>query len=635
MSALYPPQRAMGRLLRCLILWLIICVMLSFACCTMADAATYYVATTGSDTNPGGAASPWRTLQHAAGVVQAGDTVIVHAGSYAGFVLGWDYPQNGSAGAPISFLADSGVTITSRNNKTADGINLEGASYIVIDGFTVNNADASITRAGIRAVADDHVIIRNNFCDRNGTWGIFTSHTDDLLIEHNTTAHSVRQHGIYVSNSCVRPVVRGNTIYGNYACGLHMNGDISQGGNGIISDALIENNVIYDNGVGGGSAINCDGVTHSTFRNNLIYAAHGAGISLYQIDAAAPATNNLVVNNTIDVAANGKWAIQLHNGSSGNVLFNNIFLNHNPAHGSIHLDDSSSLAGMVSDYNVFITADNAVTPDDDASYLSLVEWKAQGHDAHSLTGAYAALFVNAANYDYHLPVGSPAIDAGIATLAGGAAPTTDASGAARPTGNGYDIGCYEAAGSVTNQPPTVATPASATPAPVTGTTTTMSVLGADDGGEANLTYTWAVTDTPPAPVTFSANGSNVAKTVTCTFAKAGSYSFRVTLTDARGLTTTSAIMVTVSRTLASLQVSPASATTTPLATKQFTVSARDQFGNKMPGLPAVTWSVTGGGTISAAGLFTAGAIPGAFTITATAGGKTSTASVKVVLPRLQ
>ena len=49
--------------------------------------------------------------------------------------------------------------------------------------------------------------------------------------------------------------------------------------------------------------------------------------------------------------------------------------------------------------------------------------------------------------------------------------------------------------------------------PGDGTTTALSVLGADDGGEANLTYTWAATTLPGgghAP-TFSANGTNAAK----------------------------------------------------------------------------------------------------------------------------
>ena len=45
---------------------------------------------------------------------------------------------------------------------------------------------------------------------------------------------------------------------------------------------------------------------------------------------------------------------------------------------------------------------------------------------------------------------------------------------------------------VTNAAPTVATAAAAAPGSVTGTSTTLRVIGADDGGAANLTYTWTV-----------------------------------------------------------------------------------------------------------------------------------------------
>ncbi len=96
-----------------------------------------------------------------------------------------------------------------------------------------------------------------------------------------------------------------------------------------------------------------------------------------------------------------------------------------------------------------------------------------------------------------------------------------------------------------NQPPTVAAPAAATPNPVSGTTTALSVLGADDRGEANLTYTWATTGTPPAPVAFSPNGSNAAKNSTATFTQPGTYVLQVTITDAGGLSVTSSVTVTV------------------------------------------------------------------------------------------
>ena len=144
-------------------------------------------------------------------------------------------------------------------------------------------------------------------------------------------------------------------------------------------------------------------------------------------------------------------------------------------------------------------------------------------------------------------------------------------------------------------PPTVAVAASVNPNPVTGTTTSLSVLGADDGGETNLTYTWSTTGTPPAPVSFSANGTNAAKATTATFGKAGPYAFRVRITDTSGLSTTSNVAVTVQPTLNSVRVSPATATIQSGGTQQFNATAYDQFNSVMVSQPAFTWAVTSGG----------------------------------------
>jgi MYXO-CTERM domain-containing protein len=213
-----------------------------------------------------------------------------------------------------------------------------------------------------------------------------------------------------------------------------MNGDISQGGTGVITGALVEKNVIYSNGAGGGSGINCDGVQASVIRNNLIYDEHASGISLYQIDAAQPAFKNVVVNNTIVVAADGRWALNIKNGSTGNSAYNNILLNLNPAHGSIDIA-ADSLVGFSSDYNVVV---DLFTPDDGTTFLSQAMWQAQtGQDAHSFIATAAALFVG--NGDYHLSATSPAIDKGTSSDA----PSDDLDGNARPQGNGWDIGAYE------------------------------------------------------------------------------------------------------------------------------------------------------------------------------------------------
>ncbi len=79
-------------------------------------------------------------------------------------------------------------------------------------------------------------------------------------------------------------------------------------------------------------------------------------------------------------------------------------------------------------------------------------------------------------------------------------------------------------------------------------------LGADDGGESNLTYSWSASR--PVNVNFSANGSNGAKTTTATFIKAGTYVLTVTIADAYGLTTSSAVSVTVDQTPTNIVVGP-------------------------------------------------------------------------------
>jgi RHS repeat-associated protein len=179
-----------------------------------------------------------------------------------------------------------------------------------------------------------------------------------------------------------------------------------------------------------------------------------------------------------------------------------------------------------------------------------------------------------------------------------------------------------------NTAPTVATAANALPNPVTATTTNVSVLGADDGGEGALTYTW--TATGPAAVTVVPNGTNAAKNAVITFTKSGAYTLTATIKDAQNVTVTSAKAVTVNAVVTTISVTPTTASVIANGTQQFTASAKDQFATLMSPQPTFGWTVSGGGTISTTGLFTAGATPGGpFTVTATSGTKSSTASVTV------
>ena len=185
-----------------------------------------------------------------------------------------------------------------------------------------------------------------------------------------------------------------------------------------------------------------------------------------------------------------------------------------------------------------------------------------------------------------------------------------------------------------NQPPAIATPAAASPNPAGGLTTDLSVTATDDGGDAALTYTWTVNDEFTHPVQFSVNGSAAARTTTATFQKAGFYLFTVTVRDGAGLTTSSQVEVEVAQTLTSITVTPAAVSVDTGRTQAFTATARDQFGEALVSQPAAfDWSVGGGGTMDADGVFTAGDTPGGpYTVTAASGAVSGTAEVTVTVP---
>jgi len=110
---------------------------------------TYYVSTAGNDTTGSGTlASPWRTIQHAANMVHAGDTVQALGGVYnesvtitasgnstAGYITFESYPGQ------TAILDGTGVTIP--NGQQIGLITLRTNSYLVIQGLEIRNFQSS------------------------------------------------------------------------------------------------------------------------------------------------------------------------------------------------------------------------------------------------------------------------------------------------------------------------------------------------------------------------------------------------------------------------------------------------------------------------------------------------------------
>jgi hypothetical protein len=391
---------------------------------------TYYVDPAGSDlTGDGSAGNPWQTIRYAATQVSAGDTVLINPGSYDGGVV---VETPGTSAAPITFSGRGPGVVIEGSGGDRDAFFITAADYIVVEGLTIQHAD----RAGLRISLSDHVTVRDSTFIDNGRWGVFTDFSDDTLIENVESYGAVEEHGIYISNSSDYPTIRNSRIHHNYANGIHMNGDLSQGGDGVISFGLIEGNVIYENGVGGGSSINMDGVTDTVVRNNLLYDNHASGISVYQIDGGSGSQNNRLVNNTIVMPSDGRWGINIPETSdTGNQVYNNIIFSHHSWRGSILIAEPD-LGGFGSDYNIVV---NRFSTDGGDSTIDLPDWQALGYDTHSFIATPDELFVDPSLHDYRLKAGSPAIDAGTPL----ADVPTDLSGQPRPAGEAFDIGAYE------------------------------------------------------------------------------------------------------------------------------------------------------------------------------------------------
>jgi hypothetical protein len=130
---------------------------------------TYYVAPNGNDSNPGSESQPWRTIQHAANTLQAGETVLVKEGTYSEYVR----PANsGTPGEYIVFKAYPGhrpAVTYSGGDKVFD---IDNVGYIEVNGFEVWSEHWNAT--GIKTTNAHHIRVLNNILRDCGLSGFAT-----------------------------------------------------------------------------------------------------------------------------------------------------------------------------------------------------------------------------------------------------------------------------------------------------------------------------------------------------------------------------------------------------------------------------------------------------------------------------
>jgi len=333
-----------------------------------ASAATYYVATTGSDPNPGTQSAPFRHLSKAAlTATQPGDTVIVMDGTYdnegvvaPSIVVILSY--SGTAGNPITFRAQNRgkAILDSMNSSTTtscDGASayfgLKSISFIVIQGFVIQRGcDSGIQTDG----AAHDITIRWNEV-RN--------------IANHTVIDQIGRNGIYLHAAEYNFIFDGNSFH-----------DIGR----TDGQTLLH----FDHGIYAQGQ-------NMTIINNIFYNMNRG----FSIQTADGASNWLVANNTFAFGnANGEAGqIMFWNTNSNITVRNNIFYNPNS---SAITRYAATISGCRFDHNLVYGVSTVIS---DVTGFTI---------ATNQIGANP-LFVNAstAPYDFQLQPGSPGIDAGV------------------------------------------------------------------------------------------------------------------------------------------------------------------------------------------------------------------------------
>jgi len=307
------------------IISLIYCVTLAFIVLesTGAQGATYYVATTGSDSNLGTSTKPWRNPQKCAGSpVRAGDTCVVRSGVYTdsdknGVVV---YVNSNSAAGtssqPITIKSEvrQGAVITIPSTHSNNFGFYVSRPYYIIEGFDITggNKAGSGTHGIILYSGASGMIVRSNsihhigraVCSNSGVFtGVLLGGTISNVVIQENRFYSIgrRQSG---ESGC-------STTAKNLDHGIYMSGG---------SNTTMRRNVFYD--VVRGYPIQLYGgtTTNISIYHNTFSGRNSTGIPEGQIMLASTIRGATIKNNISHNPATAM--LTTHNLSASNVSVN-------------------------------------------------------------------------------------------------------------------------------------------------------------------------------------------------------------------------------------------------------------------------------------------------------------------------
>lgn len=453
---------------------------------------SFYVATTGSDSNSGlSLGESFRTIQRALDAATSpGDAVHVRSGTYQERVEFKGSGDEQSGPIALQPYAAEQPILDGSGGGSGDMILIRNRSYVSVRGFEIRNNLGADDASGIRVLGAgshiellDNVIhdirgesamgitvygtsisapIANLVVEGNHIYDCEPAPSEALTLNGNVKGFTVRDNLVHHVNNIgidliggetdINPkaklvarqgVVQGNVVHharsnygGGYAGGIYVDGG---------KNILLEGNTSYQNDLGIEIGAENKGIVTRkiTVRNNLVYDNDKAGIVFGgyaakrgRVRDSSFIHNTVAGNDTLDEGLGQLW-IQF---ASNNVVANNVFVA--AANGVLLYSERGNFDNAL-DYNLWFAADG---PDDveftwnGQSYSSFAEYRNQtGQDQHAQFGD--PQFVDAAQGDFHLTAISAAIN-----VAGGPAAwlaAADFDGVARPQGGGTEAGAFE------------------------------------------------------------------------------------------------------------------------------------------------------------------------------------------------
>jgi len=418
------------------------------------EGKTYYVSPSGNDSNPGTIDQPFKTIQHAADIVVAGETVLIRDGVYnehvepansgdgtAGYIVFSAYPDE----KPI--IDGDGISVPEFGGL----FDVSGKSYIKITGLRVINSEG----AGIFAEYSSYIIIEKNYTNNTVSSGIGIWNSNNIIIDNNEVelaCNDGEQECITVAGTNIFEV-KNNHVYnggpgthggegidakdGSYDGAIHDNNVHNLNGRlGIYVDAWdkhtydieVFSNIVHDIEGADGFTISSEAgclLEDVTIYNNIAYNNGLSGLTFSSCceDLAAkhPVKDVKVINNTFYNNGSGTWGggVSLENPDAQNIVIRNNILSQN----------------LIFQIQVEVPVQNLTV-----EYNLIDGYRGYSYEIYGRNYVVGdPMFVNPSESDFHLLGNSPAIDRGSPIDA----PINDFDGNTRPQGSGYDIGAYE------------------------------------------------------------------------------------------------------------------------------------------------------------------------------------------------